>query len=142
VFGRDTPQGMTDNTLMGLTYVDGVVSGPLGERAVKFLIDTGAQASLLPHEVWRAIGLAPQKRLEFRLADGSAIFRDVSECLITLSEVAGERPRGHTPVILGEPGDVALLGVITLENLFLVFNPFDRSLRPMLEVPLMPVRAA
>ena len=38
---------------------------------------------------------------------------------------------GHTPVVLGEKGDEALLGVVTLENLGLVLNPFDRTLRPM-----------
>ena len=38
---------------------------------------------------------------------------------------------GHTPVILGEPGDEALLGVVTLEILGLVFNPFNRTLQPM-----------
>jgi hypothetical protein len=38
---------------------------------------------------------------------------------------------GHSPVISGEPGDEALLGVVTLENLGLVFNPFNRTLQPM-----------
>ncbi|WP_313885033.1 hypothetical protein [Desulfofundulus sp. TPOSR] len=37
----------------------------------------------------------------------------------------------HTPVILGEPGDEALLGVVTLEILGLVLNPFNRILQPM-----------
>ncbi len=38
---------------------------------------------------------------------------------------------GHSPVILGEPSDEALLGVVTLEILGLVFNPFNRTLQPM-----------
>jgi hypothetical protein len=77
----------------------------------------------------------------FNLADGTRIDRAISECLVELPAIAGETPRGHSPVILGEPGDVALLGVVTLENLGLVFNPFDRSLRPMLEAPLMLISA-
>ncbi len=53
--------------------------------------------------------------------------RQVSECYLML--LHGE---GHTPVILGEPGDAeALLGVVTLEILGLVFNPFSRTLQPM-----------
>jgi len=32
---------------------------------------------------------------------------------------------------LGEPGDDALLGVVTLENIGLIFNPFSRTLHPM-----------
>ena len=111
---------------MGMTYVDGVVSGPSGEsRAVHFLVDSGAKYSLLPVDDWRAIGLTPQRRLTFVLADGTQIERDVSECHLSLTQ-----GRGHTPVILGEPGDEALLGVVTLEILGFVLNPFNRTLQP------------
>jgi len=34
-------------------------------------------------------------------------------------------------IILVEEGDEALLGVVTLEILGLVFNPFRRTLQPM-----------
>ena len=127
---------MTEQRYVGLTYIDGIVSGPTGQRSVTFLVDTGAQYSLLPHEVWRSIGLASLRTRAFHLADGTRIERAVSECVIELPRIEDETPRGHTPVILGEPGDVALLGVVTLENLGLVFNPFDRSLRPIREAPL------
>ncbi len=80
---------------MGLTYIEGVVSG------------------------------TPRRRMTFILADGTHIERDVSECYIRLPQ--GE---GHTPVILGEPGDEALLGVVTLEILGLVLHPFNRTLQP------------
>jgi hypothetical protein len=62
----------------------------------------------------------------FTLADGTELRRKVSECLVRL---AGQE--GHTPVVLGEGADEALLGVVTLENLGLVLNPFDRTLRPV-----------
>ncbi len=111
---------------MGLTHIDGVVTGPTGEtRSVRFLVDSGAKYSLLPHDVWRAIGLTPMRRLAFVLADGTAIERDVSECLIRLPQGAG-----HSPVILGEADDEALLGVVTLENLGLIFYPFSRTIHP------------
>ncbi len=64
--------------------------------------------------------------MKFTLVDGTAIERDVSECYIILPQ--GE---GHTPVILGEESDEALIGVVTLEILGLVFNPFKRTLHPM-----------
>jgi clan AA aspartic protease len=111
---------------MGLTYVDGVVTGLPGlSRTVRFLVDSGAKYSLLPYDDWRAIGLAPRRRLTFVLADGTQIERDVSEGHIELPQ--GE---GHTPVILGEAGDEALLGVVTLEILGLVLHPFNRTLQP------------
>jgi hypothetical protein len=60
------------------------------------------------------------------LADGTHIERQMSEVHIQLPQ--GD---GHTPVVLGEPGDAALLGVITLEELGFVLNPFSRTLHPM-----------
>jgi clan AA aspartic protease len=111
---------------MGLTYVEGIAKGPNGKQAtVEFLVDSGARYTLLPENVWKTIGLTPKRRLTFTLADGTHIERDVSEAYLTLPQ--GE---GHTPVILGEPGDEALLGVVTLEELGLVLNPFQRSLQP------------
>jgi predicted aspartyl protease len=60
------------------------------------------------------------------LADATTIERSISEAYVALPQ--GE---AHTPVVLGEDGDQALLGVVTLEILGLVFNPFDRTLQPM-----------
>ncbi|MCC6024566.1 MAG: aspartyl protease, partial [Thaumarchaeota archaeon] len=77
-------------------------------------------------DVWRRIGLKPIREHEFILADGTRIRRKVSECYIILPQ--GE---GHTPVILGEEGDQPVLGIVTLEILGLVLDPFKRELRPM-----------
>lgn len=113
---------------MGISYVEVTVRGPTGREArVRFLIDSGAMYSLLPNAVWNEIGLTPTREMEFALADGTSISRPVSECHVTLPQ-----GHGHTPVVLGEPGDPeALLGVVTLEILGLVFDPFRRTLHPM-----------
>jgi clan AA aspartic protease len=111
---------------MGITFINGEVVGPAGKEMVRFLIDSGATYSLLPQNVWNKIGLKAKRTLEFTLADGTTIKRNVSECYISLPQ--GD---GHTPVILGEDSDEALLGVVTLEILGLVFNPFNRTLQPM-----------
>ncbi len=112
---------------MGVTYIEGVVTGPTGKQAtVRFLVDSGATYTLLPHKDWQTIGLSSKRSMTFTLADGTSIERKVSECYIALPQ--GE---GHTPVILGEPGDEPLLGVVTLEILGLVLNPFTRALQPM-----------
>ena len=111
---------------MGLVSVECTVTGPLGQATLHLLVDSGASYTLLPDAAWRRIGLAPKRSVRFTLADGTLIERQVSECHITLPQ--GD---GHTPVILGEPGDEPLLGIITLENLGLVLNPFTRTLQPM-----------
>lgn len=118
---------MADERPVGLTYVRGVVAGPLGSEAeADFLVDSGATYTLLPESLWRGLGLTPHRTMAFRLADGTEMQRQISECRVRL-------PQGiaTTTVILGEPEDVALLGVLTLEELGLVLNPFDRTLHPM-----------
>jgi aspartyl protease family protein len=122
------PRGYRSLPNVGMTYIEGTVRGPAGAEApVRFLIDSGAGYSLLPVQVWQAIGLAPKREMDFVLADGTVIRRQISECHISLP--SGD---GHTPVILGQPGDdQPLLGVVTLENLGLVFDPFSRRLQPM-----------
>ena len=112
---------------MGVTYIEGRVKGLSGKQEdVRFLVDSGATYSLLPKDVWKTIGLKPKRRLSFILADGTTLERAVSEAFVTFPQ--GE---AHTPVILGEKGDEALLGAVTLEILGLVLNPFDRTLHPM-----------
>jgi clan AA aspartic protease len=112
---------------MGLTYVEGKLTGKNDvSESVDFLIDSGANYTLLPKEVWEKLGLEQKKTLTFTLADGTKIERGVSECRI---EILNED--FHTPVILGEEGDEPLLGVVTLEILGVVLNPFNRTLQPM-----------
>ena len=112
---------------MGVTYIEGTVTGPGGRQAtVRFLVDNGVTYTLLAEKDWKQIALAPKRTLTFTLADGTLVERAVSECHISLPQ--GE---GHTPVILGQPGDEPLLGVVTLEILGLILNPFNRTLQPM-----------
>jgi len=111
---------------IGITYVEAGLRGPNGETTLSLLIDSGAGYTLVPDGVWQQLGLEPRRTELFSLADGTRIERQMSYCEIVLPE--GEGP---TPVILGQPDDQGLLGVVTLEELGLVFNPFTRSLHPM-----------
>ena len=112
---------------MGIKYVEGTVRGENGrESPVRLLVDSGATYSVLPHPVWSELGLEPKREMDFVLADGTTVSSRISECYITLPQV-----ESRTPVILGEPGDEALLGVVTLKIMGLVFNPFNRTLQQM-----------
>ena len=112
---------------MGLAFIEGTVTGKKGKKAVvKFLVDSGAIYSLLPLDDWKSIALKPKRSMTFTLADGTVVKRDVSECHISLPQ--GD---GHTPMLLGEAGDDALLGAVTLNGLGLMLNPFNRTLQPL-----------
>jgi len=113
---------------MGLTFVEGQARGDEGQsETLEFLVDSGAQYSLLPSDTWQSLGLKPYRAERFILADGTTVSRSISYCYLALPQ--GE---GYAPVVLGEPGDdQALLGVVTLENLGLMLNPFSRTLHPM-----------
>mgnify|MGYP006294151385 CR=1 FL=1 len=111
---------------MGLTTVKAKVGKGESAREVDFLVDSGASYTVLPEKVWKKLNLEPIDRMSFALADGSVIERPISEVWF---EYGG---KGRTvQVVLGERGDTALLGVMTLEALGLMINPFTRELYPM-----------
>jgi predicted aspartyl protease len=111
---------------VGLVHVDVEVGRESGPRhTVRFLVDSGAAYSVLPTAVWQALGLQPLRTMDFVLADGTLIRRDVSHCFFTYAGV-----QAPSPVVLGESRDEALLGTITLEAMGLVLNPFERTLQP------------
>ena len=112
---------------MGLANVTGTARGPNGDtEEVEFLVDSGSRFTLLPMRVWQSIGLEPTREESFVLADGTVISRSMSYCHMIVSG-----KEGPTPVILGEEGDEALLGVYTLAGFLLVLNPHSRTLHPI-----------
>lgn len=112
---------------MGLVYIDGVVKHGGKSARVRFLVDSGATYTVLTKSVWEFLGLEPKDEMEFVLADGTVIRRQISEALLELPGF-GER---HTPVVLGESEDENLLGIVTLEIFGLILDPFKRELRPI-----------
>jgi len=113
--------------VLGLVFVEGVVKHGGRRVRVRFLVDSGATYTVLAKDVWEELGLKPLGEMEFILADGTVIKRRISEVLLELPGY-GER---HTPVVLGEEGDVNLLGMVTLKIFGLILDPFRRELRPI-----------
>src|SRR5438270_13512543 len=94
--------------------------------AVNFLIDSGAVYSLVPAPMLNKLGIRPYRNVDFALADGTTITRQVGDAYF---EFQGEG--GAAPVIFCEKGDEPLLGAATLESIGLVLDPFKRRLIPM-----------
>ena len=95
-------------------------------QELEFLVDSGAIYSVVPSAVLKKLGIKPLVTEEFRLADGSKIFRKKGVAVFKY----GKRV-GGADVIFGEKGDSLLLGAFTLEALGLALDPLRRCLKPL-----------
>ena len=113
---------------MGVTYIKTTVKDLAEIKKVegKFLVDTGAHYTLLPKVLVEKLGLKGVRVQEFILADGKSVKRKMGRAIV---EIDGKSE--PTTVILGEQSDSALLGTITLEQMGLMVDPFNRKLRPV-----------
>ena len=123
---------------MGLTHVAVAVANPARptrHARVKMLVDSGAAYSIVGAPTLRRLGIRPISSRTFILADGTEVRRAIGVALFRFAgQVAG------STIIFGEPGDATLLGVVTLEELGMIFDPMRRELRPM-PMSLMPLRS-
>jgi predicted aspartyl protease len=89
------------------------------------LVDTGAEATWLPREVLESIGVVPEGREQYQLADGRVLEREVGFVIV---HVAGRRTSDD--VVFGAPGDLSLLGARSLEGLNLRVDARAKRLIP------------
>ncbi len=111
---------------MGMTTVTLKVKSLKDSKKVhegEFLVDSGAHFTVLPERVWKELGLKAEKEQAFSLADGKIVSRKLGSAFI---EYAGDRIA--SPVVLGEKHDTPLLGVLTLEAMGLMLDPFKRTI--------------
>lgn len=113
---------------MGITNIFATITSINGKKKVKgnFLVDTGAAYTVVPLEMVKKLGLKPDRIQKFSLADGTMVERKLSSAIV---EIDGQK--AASTVVIGEKGDSPLLGVITLENMGLMVDPFKRKLIPM-----------
>ncbi len=114
---------------MGLTIKKFIVKASYQSSekiVVDFMIDSGAVYSLVPKIELVKLGISPYKTMDFFLADGTKITRQVGDAYF---EYDGEG--GAAPIIFGEEGDKPILGATALESCGLVLNPYRRELYPM-----------
>jgi clan AA aspartic protease len=90
------------------------------------LVDRGSTNTAVPASVLRRLGVAPQYRQAFELADGSVVESDVGR---TWVKVNGRQE--FTQVVFAEESSEPLLGMITLEEMALGIDPMRRELVPV-----------
>ena len=114
---------------MGITNIEVTITNIENRKkkaSGEFMVDTGAGYTVIPYTMSKQLDLKPTKNQKFSLADGSIVRRNLSYAMVEF-----EGNKAPSTVILGEKGDSALLGVITLENMGLMVDPFKRKLLPM-----------
>ena len=112
---------------MGVTHVAVVIRNPAEpERGWEglFLVDTGAIDCLVPRQCLEAIGLVPEGKRKYGLADGSAVTLDVTGGRI---EFMGECTWGT--IVFGEADAEPLLGVTALESVGVEVDPVSQDLK-------------
>jgi clan AA aspartic protease len=99
---------------------------------VDTLVDTGSEYTWIPRAVLEELGVSPQRRQGFIVADGRRIDRDIGYALVRAG--GSEAP---DLVVFAEAGDMVLLGAHSLEGLNVKIDPVKKEL-----VPAGPVIAA
>jgi predicted aspartyl protease len=119
----------TEVNPMGITTIKARVFNPAqpGTKIdLTFMLDSGAGYTLVPQTMLQALGIMPHTTKSFVLANGDEIRRKMGNAAFEYQEQIT-----HAPVIFGEDGDEAIIGVTTLEAFGFVLDPFRRELRPM-----------
>ncbi len=119
---------------MGLTQVTAAVSNP-AEREQRweslFLVDTGAIDCMVPGNRLREIGLVPEGKRTYELANGSEVVFDVAVALIEfIGEIVG------VTVIFGNDNVEPILGVTALESVGIQVDPTTQRLKRLPAVSL------
>ena len=126
--GRN-PRLTARDLCMSLTYIKARITNPANPRKsadLEFLVDSGAEYSVVPTGVLKRLGIKPRTKRTFILADGSTVERKMGHALFRLNG-----NEGASPVIFGQKDDSTLLGVVSLEALGLILDPLKRELRSL-----------
>ena len=119
---------------MGITQVTAAVRNPARPETAwegLFLVDTGAVDCLVPAKHLRELGVLPQSKRTYELADGSEITFDVGVAQIEfMGEVVG------ATVIFGADDAEPILGVTALESVGIEVDPRSQRLKRLPSVRL------
>jgi clan AA aspartic protease len=94
-------------------------------REIELVLDTGATYAVIPRGVAEELGIQPSERRTFAPADGSQVTRDLG-----WAGISYDGRKSPCLVVLGEEGDIHLLGSFALEGLGFEVDPVSKTLRP------------
>ena len=113
---------------MGTFTVEIEVGDRTGDRfePVEALVDTGATYTMVPASLLNSLGIVPVAQMNFVLADGQRIQRDVGEASLRIHDSTF-----HSPVVFASEDSNILLGAVTLQIFGLGVDPLIEHLVPV-----------
>ena len=121
---------MSQYTGMGTTYVtvrlSNLVKTSRKAYQASFLVDTGAIDCLAPRSRLRQMGIRPEGKAVYELANGQPV-----ECEYGFARVAFMGSETVAQVIFGPEDAEPILGVVALENVGIAVDPVSKTLRRM-----------
>jgi len=119
---------------MGLTHITVAVSDLTKSSPpyeAEFLVDTGAIDCLAPSDRLLAVGIRPEGKAVYELADGTPVELEYGFARI---EFLGEATVAQ--IIFGALGSEPILGAVALENVGVVVDPVSKTLKRLHAKPL------
>ncbi|MCL0091671.1 hypothetical protein M1N59_00145 [Dehalococcoidales bacterium] len=114
---------------MGFTNVTVQVYNPTDltrAKEVELLVDSGALFTAIPGALLEELGLRPVTRRKLRVFGGSIVERNIGVGVIEYKEACS-----GAPIVFGEEGDIAVLGITALEALGYQLDPVTKELKPV-----------
>lgn len=87
------------------------------------MVDTGSEFSWIPRSVLESLGIKPERRQGFLIADGRRVDRQMGYAIIHAAGTATS-----DDVVFAEDGDMVLLGARSLEGLNLRIDVVKKQL--------------
>jgi len=124
---------------MGLTHVPVTITNLTTRESFTgdFLIDTGATESMVPAHELKRIGIEPEGKRNYQLANGRWQEFEVGEARISFWDESFT-----TRVIFGPDGSEPLIGVIELERAGFMVDPKNQTLTRMQAFSLKAIASA
>ena len=118
---------------MGLTHVAVTLRNSSSENSytANFLVDTGAMDSLAPGSELKRMGIKPEGKRVYELANGELVEYEFAWAeFFLLDDVILSR------IVFGPDDTEPILGVLALESVGLVVDPVTQKLKRLQALPL------
>jgi predicted aspartyl protease len=90
---------------------------------VQLMVDRGSEATWAPRQSLEKLGIRPEKKVTFVMANGGRLTRSIGYAIIRTGKY-----QTTDEVVFAEPGDLLLLGARSLEGLNLTVDAVNKRL--------------